>query len=310
MGIQPICELFGQATDVTILVHQNPDGDAVGSSVALQLALQGLGKKTRIVCAQTFPDIFTSIVGPVQTQTKLPETTDLLVILDCSEFHRTGFARQLKTVSAKKIAVIDHHDSSDLHKLSEYIWIDTTAAATTELIFECLRALRVAISPAMATALLLGLYTDTGAFQHNNTTSGTLALAGRLIRYGANLTNISTCFLQTVSKPKRKLWGKILSEITVNKFGIVRAVVNAQMLREAEAEPADISGLANILALTDEAKASLVLVETSTGWRGTLRTRHASVDVGRLATLLGGHGHKKAAGFTATKSVFSGKISK
>lgn len=310
MILQNVSGLLAQANDITLLVHQNPDGDAVGSSVALKLALDTLDKQTRIVCTQNFPDVFTNIVGQVTTETKLPNRTDLLIILDCSEFHRTGFAKQLKTFKATKILVIDHHESGDLRKLSENIFSDCTAAATTELVFQCLNELRVKISSEIATALLMGLYTDTGAFQHTNTTSDTLSLAARLIRYGADLSKISNVFLQTLSKPKRRLWGKILSDITLNKFGIVCAVVSANLLTEANAEPADISGLANQLALTSEARASLVLVETGKGWRGTLRTRYANIDLGRLAAMLGGHGHKKAAGFTATKSVFSGKISK
>lgn len=310
MNARSASTLLANANDITLLVHQNPDGDAVGSSVALKLGLAKLGKQVKIICTQSFPEIFTGIVSAVETEARLPQQTDLLIILDCSELHRTGFAKQLKSLKAKTIVVIDHHESGDLRKLSENIFSDNNAAATAELIYECLNELRVKITPEIATALLMGIYTDTGAFQHNNTTSSTLSLAARLVRYGADLSKISNTFLQTLSKPKRRLWGKILSELTINKFGMVCAVVPANLLVESGAEAADISGLANQLALTDEAKASLVLVETSQGWRGTLRTRCANVDLGRLATMLGGRGHKKAAGFTATKSVFSGKLIK
>jgi nanoRNase/pAp phosphatase (c-di-AMP/oligoRNAs hydrolase) len=99
-----------------------------------------------------------------------------------------------------------------------------------------------------------------------------------------------------------------LSEISINKLGIVVAQVKRSHLKEAQSTIDDVAGLANLLALTSEAKLALVLIETESGWRGILRTRHRSVNLGRLARLLGGSGHKKAAGFMTTKDIFSGKI--
>lgn len=306
-----IARILEGADDVTIVIHQQPDGDAIGSAVALQLGLQSKGKIARIVCVHDLPVVFKGIVGAVLVESNLPTKTDVIVILDCSELHRTGYGRQLTTLAkTTPIVVIDHHAKGDTQKVARHYHFNDKVAATAELLFEYLTLLRIEITPKIATALLMAIYTDTGGFQHGNTSSRTFGLAARLVRCGGDLTLVSQSFIRAFNPAKKRLWGKILSEVTIGRFNVVTAVINAEDLRQAEATADDILGLANTLALINEARAALVMLEIAGAWRGVLRTRHASVDVGRLATLLGGKGQKKAAGFAATKAVFSGKIRK
>lgn len=296
------------ATDLTsaqrinLVIHQNPDGDAIGSSVALFLALQPLGKTVTITSIHPLPSIFRKIVGQIDFSPYLDPESDLTVLLDCCEIHRTGFGRQLLKLAKHKHRIIglDHHDNGDLHRLSTTCYCDPTASATTEIIFHLLSELRILVTPAIATALLLGVYTDTGGFQHSNTSSRVLKLASRLIYNGANLSLISQTFCRQLSPKRQRLWGKVFAETNINRFGVAIARVTADQLAKTQATYEDLNGLANTLALIEEAKAALVLVETSDGWRGTLRTRHADVDVGKLARVFGGKGQKKAAGFTLT----------
>lgn len=307
--VRRIVELLNGATDITLLIHQHPDGDAIGSSVALYEALTTVGKRPRIVCAQQIAPVFSRIVGRPIVEQKLPDKTDLILLLDCGEAHRTGFGRQLKNPNLKtKIVVIDHHPKGDLYKLATHYHSDESASATAEIIVDYLRELRQKITAPIATALLLGIYTDTGGFQHANTTSRTLRLASRLISFGGNLNLITETFWRQLSPAKKRLWGKILSEIQISRCQILTAVVSQDHLQIAGATDEDVSGLANYLSLTHEAKAALVLLETETGWRGTLRTRHSGIDLSQLAKFFGGKGQKKAAGFITTKEVFSGKI--
>mgnify|MGYP001607186509 CR=1 FL=1 len=304
-----IAHVLEGAADVTIVIHQQPDGDAIGSAVALQLGLRSKSKTARIVCVHDFPAVFKNIVGEIQVETSLPSATDAIVVLDCSELHRTGFGRQLTTLAKSiPIAVIDHHAKGDMVKIAHHTHFDETVAATAEILFDYLSLLRVEITPAIATALLMAIYTDTGGFQHGNTSSKTFSLAGRLVRCGGDLTLVSQSFIRSFNPAKKRLWGKILSSVEIGRFNIVTAIINAEDLREAEATAEDILGLANTLALINEARAALVMMEIAGSWRGVLRTRHANVDVSRIAQLFGGKGQKKAAGFAATKAVFSGKI--
>lgn len=304
-----IAQLLEGAHDVTIVIHQQPDGDAIGSALALQLGLQSKGKTARIVCIHDLPVVFKSIVGQISPEPNLPTETDAIIILDCGELHRTGYGRQLTTLAqSTPIAVIDHHAKGDMSKIVRHYHFDEHVAATAEIMFDYLTLLRIEVTPAMATALLMAIYTDTGGFQHGNTSSRTFSLAARLVRCGGDLNLVSQAFIRSFNPAKKRLWGKILSEVTIGRFNIVTAIINAEDLHEAEATAEDILGLANTLALINEARAALVMMEIAGSWRGVLRTRHASVDVGRLAHLLGGKGQKKAAGFAATKAVFSGKI--
>lgn len=301
--------LLRQATSICVIVHHRPDGDAIGSAVALKRAL-GQQSEIEIISSSPVPSVFTSILGPIETRPILPTTADLYVIVDCAELHRTGFSKQLLRLrkNKKSLIVIDHHGTGDLEKLANVCVSNPSVAATSELIFDLLTEMRVPITPQIATPLLLGIYTDTGGFHHQTTSASTLKKASQLVRFGGELQKISQGFCRELSRPKQRLWGKILSEISINKFGIVVAQVRNTHLKEANSTIEDISGLANLLSLTLEAKVALVLVETENGWRGMLRSRHSSINLGRLARLLGGSGHKKAAGFVATKEVFSGKI--
>ncbi len=307
--ITDIVSALKKSEKIAIVIHQNPDGDAIGSAVALFEGLKELGKKSEIICTQDFPEIFEKLTGKINVNNSLPKNGELIILLDCCDIHRTGFSKQLKDYKGKIVSV-DHHANGDIRKLPGLHLRNESASATSEIIFELLAELRVNITTKIATAVLLGVYTDTGGFLHNNTTSETLSLASRLIRYGADISKIGTTFTRTMPAYQKKIWGKILSEIKINKLGVVIAVISQDILKENGAKSEDFAGLGNYLALTNEARASLVMVETEQGWRGTLRTRHSTVDIGFLAKILGGKGHKKAAGFSTTKDSFSGKISK
>lgn len=294
--------LLEGAKTVGLVIHQQPDGDAIGAASALAIALRAAGKTVTIFCATPVPKLFTTIVGPLGCDDTLP-TADALVLLDCSDLHRTGCGRQLQTLAKKgrTIIVIDHHTSGDWPSVTKQCFVNPKASSTAEMVFELLTHLRAPITSNIATALLLGVYADTGGFTHANTTDAALKLAGRLGYYGGDLNLISRSLCRVESAPKAKLWGQVMSELTLTKLGIVVARVSLGQFDETKTTLEDVGGLANALALVEEARAALVLIETAGGYRGILRTRHHNINLGRLARLLGGAGRPSAAGFTATK---------
>ena len=301
-----IASLVENAGSITFVLHQNPDGDAVGSAAALCYALSD--KKISIVSTNPVPEIFLRSVRLPEINNTLQGEPDLVIVLDCSELHRTGIKERLKKISRQKIIVLDHHDGGDLPRLAAHSHIDNRYSATGQIVELLLKEMRRPITNSIADALVLAIYCDTGGFTHPNTSKEVLSVVSRLIRYGANVEKIQRLFFREFSPAKRKLWGKILTGLEVNRWGIVLATVSADDMERAGASPNDILGLANVIALTHEARASLVLIEQPESWRGILRTRHSNVDLGRLAKVFGGKGFKKAAGFTATKQLFSGKI--
>ena len=306
ISLKKIATILLNSQSLTIVLHQNPDGDVIGSANALTLSLNS---QVTISSSTKIADIFKKIIPNIKTVNKLGSKSDTYVILDCSETHRTGFTKELAAIPLEKIVIIDHHQKNgDLVKNYPNNFVDKSCSATAEIIDELLKEMHVAVTPEIATSLLLGIFTDTGGFKHPNTSVNTLSRASKLIRYGGDLQKIKKIFLKKLSVSQRKLWGSALSGLYINKWGIAVTKITKNSLKETSSLQEDVFGLANIIALTTEAKASLVLIEQDNGWRGILRTRHKHIDISRLAKLLGGKGQKKAAGFTATKRLFSSKI--
>jgi len=297
-----LCQTLKSARNVNILTHQHPDGDAIGSAYALSLMLRQLRKNVTIVIDQPTSPVFCKVLGDIETVNELPHGADLNIIVDCSDFSRTGFRNELKSAPGK-IVIIDHHPTATPPK-ADLVLSDEHVAATAELIYELANSLRSTVTKPLATALLMGIYTDTGGFVHGNATSETLCVASRLMRYGANMEKISLAFSQHLPSAKKRLWGMALTQIKLNKLGFVVARVTKEMLELTNATSEDLSGLATFLASTSEARVALVLVETDEGWRGVLRTRKTDINLHKLAKLFGGKGHKNAAGFSTTKDVF------
>ncbi len=300
--VRRLARLVADASSIVLLIHHEPDGDAIGSAAALYHSLTARGKSVTVVCSTSIAPIFRRVVGPLPITDQLPKA-DLYLLLDCAHLGRTGFSRPLQKLMKQSATVIalDHHRYGDWGKFAEHLWIDAKACATTELVFELLSELHEPITPSIATALLMGLYTDTGAFTHPNTSSRALSLAGRLTHYGADLALLSRTFSRKASNNHRQLWGEILTSVEMGPLGVVVARVSEQQFARTKSTAEDLNGLANVLALTEEASVALLLVETNDGYRGVLRTRHRHINLGRLARLLGGAGRPQAAGFTATK---------
>ena len=292
---------------IVLILHRHPDGDAIGSALALARALPN--KRFKIACAGTVAKVFTEALGSFRLETVLSPSAGLLVVLDCPDLKRTGFATQLVALAKrKKIIVIDHHQLGDLAVLATDYYLDRRASSTCEMVANIIDELRLPISPTVATALLLGLHSDTGGFQHPNTSSDALRLAARLVRQGADFAKIRALFSPRRDLKKLRLWGEVLGTVSINSLGIAVVRVSQATLTKTNATEVDLSGLAKYLCSIEGTKAALVLVETNEGWRGSLRTQNRIFNVGRLAKLLGGSGGRKVAGFLATEEVVSGTL--
>lgn len=304
---QAVCDDLQHADRISLVIHERPDGDAIGSAAALYYHFRET-KEIEIVSTSPIPAIFERITGPLPVVQE--PTTDFIVLLDCAQVHRTGIEETL--VARKKagasIIAFDHHKKFEMRRLTEQCVHDPLASSTAEILFDCFRFFRSPISRQVAQCLLLGIFTDTGGFQHANTTSHTLQVASKLIRFGADLSELQTLLDNHRTLGKTKIWGKALSELQLDETGLATAIITKSDLAESGAKEDDVAGLANILALLDQARASAVFVEVKNGWRATLRTRHSDVDLRRLAKYFEAKGMQKASGFLATNSIISGKI--
>ncbi len=309
MSLRSVSPLLKHARRVSIILHQEPDGDVIGSAVAFKQALEANKQNVELVCSTAIPAVFLRFFGQLNIKKTLSKGSDAIVILDAGELHRTGFERELIELANRKLIVaIDHHPVGNLKKITRHYIHRPTVSSTAEIIYEFLEAWRLPITKNSAEAMLLGIYTDTGGFRHANTSSQTLTIASRLVRLGANLNRISRTFNQKRSVGQTKLWGILLSNLAINPFGLVVVKVNRYLMTSCLASHEDLTGLGNLLTQIDGARAVLVMFETDSGWQGSLRTRHRRINLGRFAGYFGGRGSRNSAGFVATDELISGKI--
>lgn len=287
-----------------IISHDRPDGDTLGSALALYLFLRKLDKKVSLVCKSPVPKVFLFLKGVEQLQTDfLAGDYQSVVLIDNGDLKRTGFDRRIKEYrrQGKPIINIDHHPINDIWKIAKINLVDLEASSTAEIIYNLMIKLNASMIDAdIATALLVGVYTDTGGFQHSTTKPQTLVLASNLMSNGGKLKLISKHLSGHHSYRILKLWGEVLKRLHISqKYHLVTSVITQNDIKEIGCSEEDLAGVVNLINSTNEASAVLLLYETKDGSiKGSLRTENDAIDVSKLAELLNGGGHKKAAGFS------------
>lgn len=292
-----------QFDSILLLLHENPDGDTLGAASGLYQGLMKKQKKVAMVCKDVVPKpfLFLPEVDKIKHDLLFGDF-QLIITIDCGDLKRTGFHDRLKKfVRSKKILInIDHHPKNDLHKLATFNLVDYHASSTSEIIYHLFFDLNITIDKGIATALLAGLYTDTGGFKHSNTSSETFEIAGELLKNGARISLITKNVSLNKSIPAMRLWGLTLSRLHHNnQLKIVSSVITRHDLVECHANEDDIAGVVNLINTVPEANAAILFYETEEGTiRASIRTENDKVDASRLANIFGGGGHRKASGFT------------
>jgi phosphoesterase RecJ-like protein len=288
---------------ILLMIHEDPDGDTLGGTVALFLVLKNLGKDVEMVCKDPIPKPFLFLKETEKIKKDiLFGDFEVIIIIDCGDLRRTGFAERLKKFSRihKNLINIDHHPKNDLWKIANLNFVDQKVSSAAELVWQIIKKLETRISKEIATAILTGIYTDTGGFKHSNTTPETLRVASELLSYGAKLKEITRNVALNRSVASLRLWGVALSRLRKNNdLQVVSSVITRQDLQDCHATYFDLTGVVNLMNTIPDSKAAILFFETPEGQiRASLRTEKENVDVSQIAKLFGGGGHKKAAGFT------------
>lgn len=286
------------ARSVLIGTHEHPDGDALGSSLALMQALRLQGKEVTVFAPNPPPDMFSFLPGVENFTTIVPDPSqfDVVILLDSTTVERAHLNGLIESHSST--ICIDHH----YHSQSECTLnlIVPEAAATAYILTVFFEETKTPITKDMATCLLTGIFTDTGSFMHDSTTPEIMKLAAFLMSKGARLSHIAHETYQKKELPGLKIWGRALSRTMSNSdTGATVSIITADDLKECGATLDDLSGVVNMLNTLSATKFALLLTEYKPGKiKGSLRSEpHKGVDVGKLAKRLGGGGHKLAAGF-------------
>lgn len=278
--------------------HMNPDGDAIGSSLGLAMALEAMGKTVLVYNQGPVPNLYRFLPGVDRIQDKLSGETSFQVtfVLDCSTLERVGesFA---KFKNKGFTVVVDHHPPRQ--PLDGLQLIQTEAAATAELIYEIAMQLRSSLPKDAATALYAGLMTDTGSFRFSNTTPKALEVAGRLLAAGADHRLLVEQVYESFPPERFRLLGLALNTLRLLKGGRVALVwITRPMFQEVGAEDEMTDGFVDIPRSIKGVEVAALIRERDDGeYRVNLRSR-GMVDVGEVASRFGGGGHPNAAGFT------------
>jgi len=292
-------DLLSSAQRILVTTHQRPDGDAIGSVLAFSRALRHVEKDVIPHVPDAVPSFLTflpDVATITHTAPPVP-TADIVIALDHSELARTGLAEMLLDGQVPLVA-IDHHPTAD--RIGSIVIVLPHAAATCELLVDLLPALNLPIDSETATCLLTGIVTDTGSFQHANTSPAALRSASRLLARGANLRAIVQATFHGRPLPALRIMGRALERIETNPaIGAAVSIITHQDLQECGATLDDLSGVVNLLNSIPEASFSLLLTEYERGkLKGSLRSEPEShVDVSQIAARFGGGGHTLASGF-------------
>ena len=293
-----------QSRHILLISHTNPDGDAMGSLIAAGLFLKALNKKTTLYNESPIPAVYRFLpqVGRVVREME-NGAYDLAVILDCSDLDRVG-----KAVTAVKqipmIVNIDHHITNT--NFGHIQLIDTSACATSEIVYRLIKHAGVPLDNAVATALYTGILTDTGSFRFSNTNRAAFAICQEMLNLGVDPYDISQHVYGPYSLGRIKLLNLALDSIEISNNGKVSIMtLTKNMFDETHTQPEDGDGLINYAKRIKDIKVAALIQEHHNGkgpskdpnmYHVSLRS-DGSVDVAAIASIFGGGGHACAAGF-------------
>ncbi|MGI6185594.1 bifunctional oligoribonuclease/PAP phosphatase NrnA [Brevibacillus sp. MCWH] len=283
-----------------ILSHVNPDGDAIGSTLAVAAMLEQLGKSYVLVNESGAPDKFSFLPRFERicnlSQDLAGDTFSAVIAVDCADASRMGDVRHLFAPDAALLN-IDHHPTNDAFGAVNVIRTD--AAATAEILYDLNEAAGLPITEDFALCIYTGLLTDTGGFRYSNTSPYNMEIAARLLRYGVNPGDVAERCLEVITLSHVKLLRQALQTLRMSHGNLVASVfVSRQDLESAGADREDAGGLVNYCRNIEGVEVGVSFVEAEPGTvKVSLRAR-SRVDVSEIAKQLGGGGHAKAAGCT------------
>lgn len=284
-------KLFGEKS-VAIFCHIRPDGDAVGSALALYKALLSRGIKAEVFCDDTIPERFFYLADAKDIKRTLSGGFSAFCAVDCAALHRLGAFKDA-FFSHKNTYSIDHHVSNERFARYNYV---SEKASNSENIYELARAANVEINGEIAERLLTGIATDTGAFRHKNVSGETLAVASELVFSGADIHKIIFNNFVLQSKERAFLFGAVMQKLRYFSDGkFVLATVRLTDIEKSGAKQDETEGFIDFIMGIKGVEIGACVMETEKD-KFKVSLRSSGADVGALAAEFGGGGHTLASG--------------
>lgn len=293
--LQVVAAALKDARVIFIAAHIQPDGDCVGSQLALGHALRALGKEVALALDDKLPDNLNFLNGFREIKPREPQAEDLFVYVDGSDTGRYGKAFNRARSGARPVILIDHHITNE--PFGDLNLVDPDAASTAEIIFQVIRALDVPFSPDMAQALLTGIVTDTMGFRTTPTTPETLEQGAELVRAGASIPEIIDRVYNRRSYATLRILGYAIehSQLQAN---VIWSAIDYKTLQTFGGNGNGTGGIVTQLLTVADADISFFLAEKADGKIDLSLRSRVNADVSNAARRLGGGGHKQAAGAT------------
>ena len=293
--LSQVIDLIEKHERFAITSHIRPDGDSLGSSLALCWILRGLKKDAEVIMCDRVPPAYAKLPGAdeVRVVPDVDRAYDAAFVIECSDVSRPG----LPGLKDQFVVNIDHHSTTAL--FGDVNWIDSTAAAVGEMIYNLAKAIGARITPELSSCVYAALLTDTGSFHFSNTTERTFKIASELVRHGAQPAKLSQAIFYSYPYAKVKLAGAVLSTLRRDETGRIAWITMSQeAMQDSGASEDDSDGIINYPLTIGEVEAVAFFRELpQSTYRISLRSKNR-VNVARVAEQFGGGGHCNAAGFT------------
>lgn len=295
-----IIKFIGEGERFTLLTHISPDGDTLGSALAVYALLKKLGKTVEVVCSNPVPKIYSFL--PNSDKVLLPETAvgyENVISIDCADIPRFGRAVRLFDES-ERTAAIDHHVTNPCFAGENLIVSNASAAA--EIIHELYKRMDMPIDDDAQICIYTGIVTDTGNLSYSNTTPNAMRIIADFLEQGLDITDLNRKIYRTVPYNKTRVQGFVMSGIQLEHDGEIGiGILTRAQLKRFNATNEDCEGIVDCVRDIDCVKVGVFIREGADGtFKVSLRSKDIG-DVGKIANNFGGGGHERAAGYTASK---------
>ena len=297
MTLDIIWEKINKAKSIILLTHETPDGDAIGSCLAMQIALEYLGKKSDIIIKEV-PKIFDFVPNKKNIITEsTTQNYDLAIALDCADLNLLVASEYFK--SAKETIVIDHHGSNTMY--GDINFVNPVAPACCQILIGMFEYFDIEIDKKLGTCLLTGIITDTGGFKYRGVTAETFEFTAELLQKGVEVSDIYKRVMDTKSKASFELMKKMVNRLELLEGGKVSfSYITINDLKEVNAQAGDNEGLVEMGREIEGVEVAVLLRQREEDERLYKISMRSSeyVNVSEICYLYGGGGHPRAAGAT------------
>jgi phosphoesterase RecJ-like protein len=289
-----------------VVSHPRPDGDAVGSSLAMAFPLKALGKDVRVVSKDPPPPPMLVFPGvpEIEVTTQVDDPGDAVIVMECGDLKRTGVAG----LENGFVINIDHHPGNTMYGARN--WFDLSAAACGEMVFDLVMSLGVPLTLEIATHVYVAILTDTGSFHYSNITPHTFDICRQCMEAGVNPPAVARSIFDSNNLGRLKLFGAVLSGMELDPSGRIAIVwVDRALAEQCGGTYEDTEGIINMPLTVKEIQAVAFFKEHESpdDWRVSMRSK-GEIDVNAVAKQFGGGGHKNASGCSATGKLADLKV--